>query len=287
METLNKVLLTAGTHGNELSGIYINKLIKQGLFQADRSTFKTQSIIANPEAVKRNVRFVESDLNREFGEVSSTTLEAEVAKGLKQEHAQTKQQLIIDLHNTTSNMGATLILLSNSAFYRKMGAYVKKCMPEANILFEDRKAWHQQPYLCSMGEHGVMIEVGAQAHGSLKVETLELMKSMLTAVLDYVENHNLNEVESLPDYDAFYYIEELAAPLDEDGMRGAAVHPDVCGQDFKVVKAGEPLLVRFTGEEILWSGEQDIYPHFINEAAYNAANLTMALAEKKRVSASN
>lgn len=64
MNKLNSVLIVAGTHGNELSGIYLHKLIKEKL-------------------------------------------------------------LIVDLHNTTSNTGATLILLSNDVFYQKLGAYVK------------------------------------------------------------------------------------------------------------------------------------------------------------------
>lgn len=37
MDKLNRVLLVAGTHGNELSGIYLQKLIKDRLYDAERS----------------------------------------------------------------------------------------------------------------------------------------------------------------------------------------------------------------------------------------------------------
>ena len=164
-----------------------------------------------------------------------------------------------------------------------MGAYVKQRMPEANILFEDRKAWDDQPYLCTTGQHGVMIEVGAQAHGSLKYETLELMKKMLTMVLDYLEQHNLGQVDELNNYDAYFYTEEVMIPVDHNGMRVAIVHPMICGRDFEVVKPGEPLLATFFGYDIFWEGKQEIYPHFINESAYSKANIAMALAEKKQV----
>ncbi len=141
MDKLNRVLLVAGTHGNELSGIYLQKLIKDRLYVADRSTFNTQCVLGNPEAVKQNVRYVETDLNREFALANqsspATQQETEIAQQFTQVHAHQENQLIIDLHNTTSNMGATLILVSNDVFYRKMGAYVKQRMPEANILFED------------------------------------------------------------------------------------------------------------------------------------------------------
>ena len=66
MDKLNRVLLVAGTHGNELSGIYLQKLIKDRLYDAERSTFSTHCVLGNPEAVKQNVRYVETDLNREF-----------------------------------------------------------------------------------------------------------------------------------------------------------------------------------------------------------------------------
>ncbi|NOI79521.1 aspartoacylase [Vibrio tubiashii] len=290
MDKINSALIVAGTHGNELSGIYLHKLIKDRLYSAERSTFATSSVIANPEAVKQNVRYLETDLNREFAELGSekerVLHESKVVAAFTAKYAASKNQLIVDLHNTTSNMGATLILLSTDPFYRKMGAYVKQRMPKANILFEDRKPWSEQPYLCSTGEYGVMIEVGAQAHGSLKSETLELMKQMLTAVLDYVEKHNLNQLDNLQDYSAFFYTEEVPILLDQDGMRSAMVHPMVCGRDFEVVKQGEPLLATFLGHDILWEKAQDIYPHFINESAYSKANIAMALAEKRTVSAS-
>lgn len=287
METINKVLLVSGTHGNELSGIYLNKLIKERLYPAERTSFSTHTIIANPQAMAHNQRFIESDLNREFSAESldqeATTVEQKRAKQLAKEHSNTKNQLIIDLHNTTSNMGATLILLSEHPFYQRMGAYVKQRMPQANILFESRKPWSAQPYLCSMGEYGVMIEVGAQAHGSLKFDVLELMKNMLTAVLDYLEQHNLNQNRQFESYDAYFYTEEVQLPLDSDGLRLATVHPTICGKDFEAVSCGEPLLATFFGYDIHWEKEHDIFPHFINESAYGTDNIAMALAEKKRV----
>ncbi|MCG9640006.1 aspartoacylase [Vibrio sp. Isolate34] len=288
MDNINQVLLVAGTHGNELSGIYLNKLIKERMYAADRSTFSANSVIANPKAVEQNVRYLDTDLNRQFSNANhddtAGLAEYTVARQFIDRHASTEQQLIVDLHNTTSNMGATLILLSNDAFYQKMGAYVKQRMPEANILFEDRKPWDEQPYLCTVGKCGVMIEVGAQAHGSLKFDTLKLMKQMLTMVLDYVEKHNLKQVQALEDYDAFFYVEEVNVPLGPDGMRVATVHPAICGRDFEVVKQGEPILATFFGYDIYWERERDIYPHFINESAYAKANIAMALAEKRLVS---
>ncbi|NAZ53366.1 aspartoacylase [Vibrio toranzoniae] len=288
MNKLNSVLIVAGTHGNELSGIYLHKLIKEKRYSVERSTFSADSIITNSEAVKRNVRYIDTDLNREFSVTNSKCCsdlhESKIAHQFIDQYANQEKPLIVDLHNTTSNMGATLILLSNDVFYRKLGAYVKQRMPSAHILFEERKEWQEQPYLCTAGQYGIMIEVGAQAHGTLKYETVKLMKQMLTAVLDYVEKHNLNQIGLLSEYDAFFYTEEIKIPLDQEGMRQALVHPTICGRDFEAVKPGAPILATFAGYDIHWNGQGDIYPHFINESAYSKANIAMALAEQRRVS---
>ncbi|MCG9681473.1 aspartoacylase [Vibrio sp. Isolate23] len=285
MQKLNQVLVVAGTHGNELTGLYLQKLIKDGNYSVERSTFEVKSVVANPEAVKKNVRFIDVDLNRQFSATAPVkeSQEANLAASFRDQHAQVENQLIVDLHNTTSNMGATLILLSQVPFYRQMGAYVKHRMPEANVLFEDQKPWAEQPYLCSVGQYGIMLEVGAQAHSSLTYETLELMKQLLTAILDFVELHNLGKAAMGASYDAYRYTEEVSFPLDGDGMRLATVHPTVCGKDFEVVKPGEPLLATFFGYDVHWQGEKEVYPHFINESAYCTSNIAMALAEKIRI----
>ncbi|MBS9917664.1 aspartoacylase [Vibrio alginolyticus] len=288
MNTFNSALIVAGTHGNELSGIYLHKLIKEKRYSVNRSTFSACSTIANSEAVKHNVRYIDTDLNREFSAMNSNHCpglhESKIAHQFIEKYANQEKLLIVDLHNTTSNMGATLILLSNDVFYRKLGAYVKQRMPSAHVLFEERKEWQEQPYLCTAGQYGIMIEVGAQAHGALEYSTLELMKQMLTAVLDYVEKHNLNQIGLLSDYEAFFYTEEIRVPLDQEGMRQALVHPTICGRDFEAVKPGAPLLATFAGYDIHWNGKGEIYPHFINESAYSTANIAMALAKKRRVS---
>lgn len=285
MINITNALLVSGTHGNELSGLYLQKLIRDGRYDANRRTFSTALLTGNPEAVKQKCRYVDRDLNRQFTAQAQEARNEEStrAQSLITQYANNEKLLIIDLHNTTSNMGATLILLSEAPFYKQMGAYVKQRMPNANILFETRRSWQEQPYLCTMGQHGVMIEVGAQAHGSLKSDTLDLMKTMTTAVLDYLEKSNLGQLGPLNAYDAYFYQEDVVVPLDHDGQRLALVHPTVCGQDFKPVYPGEPLLATFMGSDIHWQGEREIYPHFINEAAYCASNIAMALAEKKRV----
>lgn len=76
-------------------------------------------VFANPKAHQENKRYLDHDLNRQFGladlnNPDLTSYEQCRAKAMNQQlgpkgNAQT--DFIIDLHNTTSNMGPSLILL--------------------------------------------------------------------------------------------------------------------------------------------------------------------------------
>ena len=283
MKDFKEVLIVAGTHGNELSGLYIEKLIRDKQLNVQRESFTIDTLVANSDAIVNNVRFVETDLNRQFGNEEQQlphSKEKKIAQQLQLKYKNKPKQLVIDLHNTTSRMGATLILLARTPYYERMGAYVKKCMPQANILFENESNWQEHPYLCTMTGSGVMIEVEEQSHGVLTHQSLLLMKKLLLSVLDFIDYENQGLSLSLKDYEAYQLTGEVSFPLDKDGMRLAAVHPTICGLDFTEVKKGEPLLSAFNGLDLYWHGKQSTYPHFINEAAYSTKHIAMALADK-------
>ncbi len=71
MNKINNVLILAGTHGNELSGIYINKLIQDNLYNIQRSSFLSSSTLVNAKAIECATRYIDTDLNREFSSVEN------------------------------------------------------------------------------------------------------------------------------------------------------------------------------------------------------------------------
>ncbi|MBU1468237.1 MAG: succinylglutamate desuccinylase/aspartoacylase family protein, partial [Gammaproteobacteria bacterium] len=84
MKKMQRIALIGGTHGNELSGIYLVKkwLAQQTLKQWD--TLDITARIVNPRACEQSVRYIETDLNREFGvgldDMDKTGYEALLAK---------------------------------------------------------------------------------------------------------------------------------------------------------------------------------------------------------------
>ena len=120
----NSIALVGGTHGNETSGIQLIRNWQQFGLPARFDELNVSLSIANEAALAANVRFVEEDLNRQFTLAGlaneSRAKEAILAKSLNQQlgpKGNSKTDFVIDIHNTTSEMGATLIILEVDEFH--------------------------------------------------------------------------------------------------------------------------------------------------------------------------
>lgn len=292
-EKINSVAIVGGTHGNELAGIYLIDYWQQHAEQIARSSFATETLLANTKAIEQNKRYTDCDMNRQFAsqslaDQSLTNYEQSRAKVINQQlgpKGNAKTDLVIDLHNTTSNMGPTLLIPQQGEFYDLMALYVKAQMPEAVIfLDEDHKANEVHHLLCTVGKRGVIVEVGPVPQGVLKHQVTEQMATMTKAILDFVELYNLDALPELPaSIEAFRYIESLTLPVNDQGKRIGMVHQNVEGNDFNPLTPNDPLFVLFDGKVIPYKGERVVYPTFINEAAYYDNNLAMSLCEKVQI----
>jgi aspartoacylase len=290
MDNIKQVAIVGGVHGNEFSGIYLVKQYKQTPKSVQRSTFTTELVWANPEAHYANKRYLHSDLNRQFknrdlANPELANYEQSRAKVLNAQlgpKGQAKTDLIIDLHNTTSNMGACLILTQAGTFYNQLAAYVKMVMPEAVISQdEDHLAAEDHALMCTLGRYGVLVEVGPQPQSVLRQDVLELMDLMTRHILDFVELYNRNALPALPKQtEAFRYLHSIKLPVDEQGQRLGMVHRNVQDKDYQPIHPGDPIFTLFDGTEVCYDGDVTVYPTFINEAAYYDNNLAMSLNEK-------
>ena len=296
-EPISKVLITAGTHGNELSGIELLNNIKRQPSIAEKvfanpTTLSIDTLIVNKMAVAKRTRYVEEDLNRQFSQeklswLAGESLEHQLAIEFNTKYGpkhESSIDLIIDIHNTTSNMGPTLIILESDAFHTQLARFVKTNMPEAIILIEDQCPMKQHAYLCTVGKRGLMIEVGPQAQGILCPDAYLQTEEMTRLILAFCETWNIQagNVEN-PEVDAFRLSEEVMFPLDDENNKTAMIHPDLHWKDFQKLSNGSPAFLSFEHQEILWEGEDAVYPHFIGEAAYYHLNIAFALAKLTRI----
>jgi len=287
---IRTVAIVGGTHGNEFSGIYLEKRYRLQPELMARSSFSCRTLFANPEAHAANKRYVHSDLNRQFktADLANPLLsnyEQSRAKVINAElgpKGAAKTDFVIDLHNTTSNMGACLILTQPGRIYNLLAGYVKLKMPEAVISRdEDHFAAEDHALLCTVGTYGVIVEVGPQPQSVLRQDVLEQMHEMTQHILDFIELYNTNALPELPKrVEAFRYLHSIKLPLSASGERLGMVHKNIQDRDYQPIEPGAALFALFDGAEIAYDGAEVVYPTFINEAAYYDNNLAMSLNDK-------
>mgnify|MGYP000724926821 CR=1 FL=1 len=290
LPSINSVAIVGGTHGNELAGIYLVRHWQTNPDLIARNSFSTEILLANTNAIAQNKRYTDCDLNRQFAtasltDQSLTNYEQSRAKVLNQQlgpKGASTTDLVIDLHNTTSNMGPTLLVPQRGPFYDLLAIYLRHHMPEIVIyLDEDHKSNDEHHLLCTLGKLGVIIEVGPVPQGVLKHQVTQQMADMTQLVLDFVEALNSDSLPELPNStEGFRYLECLTLPVDEHNNRIGMVHEHVEGGDFKALNPNDPLFAMFDGTTRLYKGDKTVYPTFINEAAYYDNNLAMSLCEK-------
>lgn len=285
----SKVVIVGGTHGNELSGIQLLKQWQAAPEALARPGLSVSTLFANPSAHQANRRYLEVDLNRQFepallGDPALGNYEQSRAKVINQQigpKGDSQTDLVIDLHNTTSNMGPTLILVDTTPWDIQLAAFVKSRMPEAVILVEDAKPPQQWGYLCTVGKRGVMVEVGPQSQSVLRHDILEQMATMTSLILDFTSLEVQGELPELPtSVPAYRFLDTRYLPMDEQGTPLAMVHKNLEQNDFAPLNPGDPMFQYFDGTVGCFEGDRPLYPHFINEAAYYDSHAAFSLAEK-------
>ncbi|CAG00403.1 unnamed protein product, partial [Tetraodon nigroviridis] len=243
-------LFSAERTGNEMSGVtLVNLWVKNGA-EIQRKGLEARPFITNPRAVEKCTRYVDTDLNRAF---SPENLSAPGGDDLPYEVQRAQEinrlfgpkgspeayDVIFDLHNTTSNMGCTLILEnSKDHFNLQMMNYIK--------------VWK---WVLSL-------------RGSCGATIFESMRIILKHALDFIELFNEGVEFPACTVEVFRVLERVDYPRDTNGNIIAMVHPNLQDCDWEPLTPGDPMFQTFDGKTIYYQGPGTVYPTFINEAAY-------------------
>jgi aspartoacylase len=285
---IKRVALIGGTHGGELTGVFLVKKFQQFPQNIQRDGIETITLIANEKAIAMGRRYIDTDLNRCFNrqDLENAQLvnhEQSLAKTIARQIEQEKIDLIIDLHSTTSNMGLTIILCDPNPYLLRLSAYLAEINPEVRILLYTLQK--NSSHLRSLVELGITIEVGAVANGILDAKLFQQTEKLIYSILDYLEAEEKGQPLSVPSSFTYYLaIGTVDFPRNEQGEITAMIHPQLQFQDYQPLNPGNPIFVTFDGEEILYQGNETVYPVFINEAAYYEKAIAMYLTQKKTLS---
>ncbi|KAL6092493.1 hypothetical protein STEG23_019222 [Scotinomys teguina] len=260
-EPVKKIAIFGGTHGNELTGVFlVTHWLKNGA-EIQREGLEVKPFITNPRAVERCTRYIDCDLNRVFNlenlsKEMSEDLPYEVRRAQEIYHlfgpknSDNSYDVVFDLHNTTSNMGCTLILEdSRNDFLIQMFHYIKTSLaplPCYVYLIEHPSLKYSTTR--SIAKYPVGIEVGPQPQGVLRADILDQMRRMIKHALDFI--HHFNEGKEFPPcaIEVYKVMEKVDYPRNESGEVAAVIHPNL-----QIITLG---------------GDCTVYPVFVNEAAY-------------------
>lgn len=279
--SIKKVALVGGTHGGELTGIFLVKKFQQSPHLIQRHGFETIAFISNLKAVEVGTRYIDIDLNRAFNpqdlqNPQLTNYEQSLAKKIAHKIEEEKIDLIIDLHSTTSNMGLTVILHGDNPNLLKIAGYLTQTNSKVKILTHNLNK--QTSYLLSSAEFGITIEVGAVANGVLDAKLFQETENLVYAILDYLEADKKGQPLSVPpSFNYYSAIGTVDYPRNDRGEITAMIHPKLQFQDYQPLNPGNPIFITFDGEEIFYQGNETVYPVFINEAAYYEKGTAMCL----------
>ncbi|XP_063305412.1 aspartoacylase [Pelobates fuscus] len=290
---VTRVAIFGGTHGNELSGVFLVKHWLKHIGEITRAGMEVTPFITNPRAVEKCVRYIDVDLNRVFDdqhlrkEITPTLLyEVRRAKEINcrfgPKGSDQAYDVIFDLHNTTSHMGSTLILEdSKDDFVIHMSHYIQNSMAplQCTVLLLDHPGMKYSTTR-SISKHPVGVEVGPQAHGIVRADILDQMRRIVKYALDFIQYFNEGRVFAPCSINAYQVLEKEVYPRDENGDLIACIHSKLQDCDWQELNPGDPIFVTPDCKEIMYKGESTIYPTFINEAAYYEKNHAFTKTQK-------
>lgn len=289
---LSRVAISGGTHGNEMSGVYIvREMQKQKVDQAGSVAITT--VLSNPRAVDACRRYIETDLNRCFTDAllsapitDSTPYELRRAKELNAQlgpkGSPEAVDLLCDIHNTTANMGMCLIFYSLDWITLHIYKYIQSKMTSAPVRAIQLDIPISEAYsLESVGKHGFAIEVGPQPNGVLRADIFNVAKEAVDLTIEWLQKFNSGSTFEGGEVEVHTTVNSVDFPRDPTTKEiTAAIHPQLQDNDFKLLKSGDPMFLSFSGETVKHEGE-DLYPLFVNECAYYEKKIAFHLAKKR------
>lgn len=170
-------IILAGVHGNEKSPIEgLTEVLSKGLV-LDRG--RLLIAYGNPEAIKKNVRFTEANLNRVF----KNDLTKEEENSYEYKRAQllkiylNKSEVLLDMHASATKDSEPFVICGSNA------QNIVKYFPVNLIVsgFDDLEPGGTDYYMNSIGKIGICVECGFLDDPKSKDMAIEIIKSFLVA----------------------------------------------------------------------------------------------------------
>lgn len=280
MNKIENLVIVGGTHGNETTGVEVLKLLEK------RNYFgKNVNLIghlANKKAYELQKRFVDRDLNRSFtkevlgngGHLHEERLAKEISDKFGKDN-----NVIIDIHTTTANMGKSIVLTKINDFNLKLISFLQDIHKELKVFYWEEN--EKLAFLNGISPYGFAIEMGPVANNIMDCKIIEDTLVLVEDILDFVEKFNKNMLPNLNKSVTLYQgIDYIYYPVDSKGERFGYVHDEFQNNNFKPLYKGDRLFKTYIDTNLEYQGEDGLIPLFINEGAYYGQNIACCLTKK-------
>ena len=285
-----RVLVVAGTHGNEINAPWLLEQWQQQPHLIQTHGCEALSVIGNPDAYAKGCRYLERDLNRSFQpglfkqvgleRTSSSKVDLEVQRAFDLVSRYGPEGIeacgfVIDLHSTTSSMGSSLVVYGRRPADLALAALVQGRLGLPVYLHEADQA--QQGFLVESWPCGLVIEVGPVPQMVRHYKILMQTRLALEAVFEACSDVLAGRARYPRQLMVHRHLGSLDLPRSSSGSPDAFVHPQRQGSDWKPMRRGDPLFQRADGSCIAYEGADGEVPLFINEAAYAEKAIALSL----------
>jgi len=183
-----KILFIAATHGDESIGVEVVRSLKRKGFDF---------LIGNPEALKQEKRFIDSDLNRIFpGKIGGSYEERRAIEIIK---ITKKYDWVIDLHGSISRTGVFIIItkLTIENLYLALRFGIKRIV-----------IWPGAPE--TIGSLSTFMPAGIEIESGLRDDP-KIKNQLKNVLVDFLKNKDkaVNFLEAADEKDIFFVTGKL------------------------------------------------------------------------------
>ena len=288
-----KVLVVAGTHGNECNAPWLLDAWARLPGRLDSSGLALCPLIGNPDALAQSRRYLDRDLNRSFqpallADPARQEREVVRARSLLADHAPEAADpclVVIDLHSTTAAMGNCLVVYGRRRADLALAAALQQKLGLPVYLHEGDP--HQNGYLAEAWPCGLVIEVGPVPQGVLTAAVVLQTAIALEATLALLAGARQGRLPQPTHLVVHRHRQSLDLPRHGNGSPAAVIHPLRQHRDWQPLRAGDPLFQATDGGTVAYSPpagleNQLVWPVFINEAAYGEKGIALSLTSRER-----
>ncbi len=293
-----RVLVVAGTHGNERNAPWLLQQWRQRPELLQRHGLDVQLEIGNPEAFAAQRRYIERDLNRTFlpellADPSQQGVEVQRARQLLERFGPggpAACPVALDLHSTTAAMGNSLVVYGRRPGDLALAAAIQHRLG-LPIYLHEADAF-QVGYLVERWPCGLVIEVGPVAQGLVTASICLQSQLSLEAALASLAEARVGRLRLPASLIVHRHCGSIDLPRNAGGDAIATLDPSLQGRDWQSLGVGDPIFALADGSRLRLGdlhadqGERSAarrWPVFINEAAYGEKGIAFSLTERQRL----